>query len=82
MFIVIVAPVLLPGAERLQGPGEATPPRPGMIAGEAAVITPAGTPSGQRDLYPPKTKQQNETRTGGEQGQVPFFGLHVSYDQG
>lgn len=46
MFIVIIALVVLPGAERLQGPREATPPRPGMITGEAVVITPAGSPSG------------------------------------
>lgn len=67
MFIVTIAPVLLPGAERLQGPREATPPLPGVITGEAAVITPAGTPSGEGELYPSKTKQQDETRTGGEQ---------------
>ncbi len=46
VFIVIITPVLLPGAEGLQGPRETTPPRPGMITSEAAVITPAGTPSG------------------------------------
>lgn len=67
VFIVIVAPILLLETEMLQVPREATPPRPGVIAGEAAVITPVGTPSGQRDLYPPETEQQNKTRTGGEQ---------------
>lgn len=45
VFIGIVAPVLLPGAERLQVPREGTPPRPGVITVEAAVITPVGTPS-------------------------------------
>lgn len=44
--VVIVAPVSLPCAVRLQYSRDATPPRPGVITGEATVITPAGTPPG------------------------------------
>lgn len=77
---MFVAPVSLPGAERLRVPREGTPPRPGVITGEDAVIAPAGTLPRQRDLYPPETEQQDETRASGEQDEVPFFGLHVSCD--
>lgn len=55
--------VLFPGTESPQVTLETTPPRAGVITGEALVITPAG----QRDLDPTKAEQQNETGTSGEQ---------------
>lgn len=59
--------VLFPGTENLQVPLETAPPCARVITGEAVVITPAGTPPGQRDLDPPKAEQQNETGTRGQQ---------------